>query len=218
VNIVFDGFFPGPSTAGQLGGGIPYGVIFIGLFLASVVFIPSLYTSVPLVGALFAFLSITWIVNLAWRFPTIYEVLTINKWLATLFNYLNFAPTPLKYINWAPFYDAAVRFDYSDGNVPTIDTFCFGWTFGNTGWLVLAGVFFYFTLALLYVVIWAIVIAVIETITLIFLTITKIRAWAVSQDLEDLKERHEIIKQEYDARLYQLEKSLKTKLVTNRYK
>jgi uncharacterized membrane protein len=213
ANIVFDGFFPGPSTAGQLGGGIPYGVIFIGLFLASVVFIPSLYTSVPLVGALFAFLSITWIVNLAWRFPTIYEVLTINKWLATLFNYLNFAPTPLKYINWTPFYDAAVRFDYSDGNVPTIDTFCFGWTFGNTGWLVLAGVFFYFTLALLYVIIWAIVIAVIETITLIFLTITKIRAWAVSQDLEDLKERHEIIKQEHDARLYHIEKALKTKLV-----
>ncbi len=132
VSNVFEGLFRGLSGSGSEGG-IPYGGIYVILFILSQVFAGWITEVLPqfVVVIIGWGLAATWLINLLIPFRGIREGLRINAWLAAGFEFLENTPNPVLFIPWGSFIDSFKRFDYSIDNVPYADVFCFFLTISN---------------------------------------------------------------------------------------
>lgn len=182
IDVVFDGFFDGS------GGGLPWGMVFMGLFFASIYFLPVLYVNNPQLGIIFSLMTISFVINVFVPFPSFNEVFNINSILSSAFDWLNRAPTVAKLIDWQPMINRLDRFTYASGSVPAIDTFCFFWTFNNIAWLFVIGFFFYWTVTYVFLLIAPIVLFILDMVNLLFEIIRKIRLWMLRQDVQTLRD------------------------------
>ena len=168
---VFNKFFSGP------GGGLPYGMLFIIIFVASLYFLSFLYDAVWELGLVFGLLSASWLISLVFPFKNIDQKYDINQWMENFFYGIDQGPTPLKYLDWSGFTERANRFNFNNQPIRNIDVSCYIITIGNVGLLVVGGFTIYWGFYLFWGVITIIFIYILEVLYLLWLMIAAIRQW-----------------------------------------
>lgn len=206
VNI-FNEVFAGLAEPGSEGG-IPFGLIFVLLYLLIVTFGSSLFESLPsflgvTVGGSLSFL---WFINLIVPFRSVRSDLKLVVWIAEFLKVVRDAPTPLAFI---PGLDnvisIALQYDYSTMDVPGADIFCFFFTGSNlvllaAAAIILSDVFEFLGTILL----WPLFYFVSAIIAAILSMYVNIRQWVVRQRVSDSEDR-----------LDEIEKAIKQSNKTN---
>lgn len=194
----FDVTFGGLSSPGSEGG-IPIGMVYLLIWLVMIYFIPGVLQSLPKsLTALFgAGLSLSWVVNLFYRFTGIRSVLNFNGWAASVLGFFQRAPQPLAFFNfWGSLVDKANRFNYSSSQVPYEDTWCFFATFSNfliliIGVLILADIIqIFFTFFVRLVLFFGVV------LTALLQLIADLRFWWTKERLRDIEDELDRFKQQ----------------------
>lgn len=181
LDIVFDRFFPGE------GGGIPWGIIYIGILVLMIYLFPAVFAMVPVLTGVLAIIAAVWMINFIWPFPDLLPYININAGLEQVFRFFNEAPTVFKHADWGRLIDSAQRFNYRNG-VSFLDTFCFFWELDNISlmimfWTTVAG-----SLYLAYLVIIPVLAYIVGLLKLLLEVYRKLRLLRTQVDVEDLKE------------------------------
>lgn len=190
INI-FDEVFHGLSEPGSEGG-IPFGLIFVLLYLLVVTFGGSLINSLPsfLGVSVGGGLSFLWFINLISPFRSIRSDLKLTVWVAQFLRVIRDAPTPLAFI---PGLDHVIsiaqKYDYSTTAVPSEDIFCFFWTSSNLMLLVAGAVILSDVFQLFAVFFWPLIYFVFDIIAAVLTLYQSVRLWANRERISDNSDR-----------------------------
>lgn len=119
-------------------------------------------------------LIVLWIVSLFTDFPNLVETLNFVGWILTALEWIQSFPL-FFWLNLNPLILRLERFDFGTGPIPPLENFCFAWTFGNFGLLILVVFFGVFLARLLYIWLLALWIFILEIYLILFQTYQRLR-------------------------------------------